>query len=157
MTALKPDPIPKPTVNQVHTRLINGSNNLLFVVFEGKWRLVGVAYTDTMSIHPACLQDGRFLVDFYILHPKDHLFGVPNQRFWLEYHRPGSSAFARWKSSYHLVQPTKESHLYAKSRGLVPYRQWMYILHDTVFIHGPFEFTMTARGRQSMDRVSVED
>ena len=157
MTALKPEPIPKPTVNQVHARLINGRNNLFFVVFEGEWRLVSVAYKDTMSLHPDCLQDGKFLVDFYILHPKDHWFGAPNQRFWLEYHRPGSSTFARRKSSYHLVQPTKESHLYATSRGLVPYRQWMYILHDTVFINGAFEFTMTAHGRQSMDRVSVED
>ena len=125
MTTLKPEPIPKPTINQVHARLINGRHNLFFVVFEGEWRPVGVAYKDTMSLHPECLQDCRFLVDFYILHPKYHWFGPPNQRFWLEYHRPGSSAFARQKSSYHLIQPIKESHMYAKSRGLVPCRQWM--------------------------------
>ena len=80
-----------------------------------------------------------------------------NQRFWLEYHRPGSSVFACRKSSYHPIQPTKESHIYAKSRGLVPYRQLMHILHNNVFIHGPFEFTMTEYGRQSKDIVSVKD
>ena len=36
MTALKPEPIPKPTVNQLHAKLNNGRNNLFFVVFEGE-------------------------------------------------------------------------------------------------------------------------
>ena len=157
MPALKPKPALRPTINELHAKLINGHDNLFFVAFEDEWRLVGIAYKDTMSLHPDCLQDGKFLVDFYILHPKDYWFGAPNQRFWLEYHRPGSSSFVRRKSSYHLIQPTRDSHLYAKSKGLLPYRQWMYLLHDSVFIHGPFDFTMTANGRQSKDRVSVDD
>ena len=65
---------------------MNGRDNLIFVVFEDEWRRVGVAYKDTMSLHPGYLQDGKFLVDLYILYPKDHWFGAPNQRFWLEYH-----------------------------------------------------------------------
>ena len=31
------------------------------------------------------------------------------------------------------------------------------LLHNNVFIHGPFYFTMTAKGRQSRDRVFAED
>ena len=136
MPTLKPTPALWSIINQLNVNPTNGHDNLFFVVFEDKWPVVGVAYKDTLSLHPDCLQDGKFLVDFYILHPKDYWFGSPNQRFWLEYHRPGSSTLARQKCSYHLIQPMYESHLYAKSKILVPYRQWMYLLHKGVCIHG---------------------
>ena len=63
--ALKPTPALQVTINQFHTKLINGRVNLFFVAFESKWRLVGVTYKDTMSFHPDCIQDGKVLVDFY--------------------------------------------------------------------------------------------
>ena len=83
MPALKPKPVLRPTINQLHAKLINGRDNLFFVAFENKWRLVDVAYKDIMSLYPDCLQGGKFLVDFYILHPKDSWFGAPNQCFCL--------------------------------------------------------------------------
>ena len=72
MPALKPEPIPRPIINQVHAKLMNGQDNLFFIVFKDKLRLIGIAYKDTMSLHPECLQDGKFLVNCYILHPKDY-------------------------------------------------------------------------------------
>ena len=33
----------------------------------------------------------------------------------------------------------------------------MHLLHNNVFIHGPFDFTMTANGQQSKDSVSIKD
>ena len=84
-------------------------------------------------------------------------FGETMTLFWLEYHRPDSSAFARRRSSYQAIQPTCESHLYVASKWLVSYRQWMCLLHNNAFIHGPFDFAMTTNRRHSKDRVSVKD
>ena len=36
--------------------------------------------------HPNALQDGKFLVDFYICHPTDRFFNAVNQCYWLENH-----------------------------------------------------------------------
>ena len=72
MPTLKPTPAVWPTINQLHSKLINGCDNLFFIAFKNKWRLVGVAYKAIMSLHPDCLQGGTFLVDFYIIHPTDY-------------------------------------------------------------------------------------
>ena len=102
-------PAKRLTISELHAKLINVHDNHFFVASEKEWRLVGVAYKDTMSLHPDCLQDSKCLVDYYILHLKDYWFGAPNQHFCLEYHQPDSSPFTRRKSSYHLIQPTRES------------------------------------------------
>ena len=47
-----------------------------------EWHLVRVAFEATLSTHPDGLCDGRFLVDFYILHPEDKSFNAPDQRYW---------------------------------------------------------------------------
>ena len=76
MPNLKPKHTKRSTVNKLHAQLTLGRNNLFFVTMENEWHLVSVAYKDTMSVHPNCLQDGKFLVDFSILHPKDHWFST---------------------------------------------------------------------------------
>ena len=109
-----------------------------------------------MSLHPACLQDGEFqLISTYSTQKTTDSVLQTNTSGWSITNR--FLPLARRKSSYHLIQPSNESHLYAKSKGLVSYRQWMHLLHDNVFIHGPFDLTMTANGRQSKDRVSVKN
>ena len=80
---LKPKPAQQPTINGLHAKLVNGHDNLFFVTFKNEWRLVGVAYRDIMASQPDCLLDGKLLVDFYILHPKDYWFGASNQRFFV--------------------------------------------------------------------------
>ena len=65
---------PSPTT--IMASLIDSSDKLFFISHDiglgyAEWRLVRLALTDTLTQHPACLQDGRFLVDFYIPHPSD--------------------------------------------------------------------------------------
>ncbi len=50
-----------------------------------KWRLVQVAFQESMSRYPSCLQDGRFLVEFHICHPSNSCYNAVNQRFWLQF------------------------------------------------------------------------
>ena len=54
-----------------------------------EYRLVRVALEQSMSLHPSYLQDGRFLVEFFIAHMEDVRFNGINQRFWLQYHSKG--------------------------------------------------------------------
>ena len=75
----------------------------------------------------------------------------------MEYHTASSLYREDHTSSYHLVKPTSESRRYVHSEGLCPYHQWVYLHHDDIFIHGPFNFTITPNGRQSRDRVEHKD
>ena len=109
-----------------------------------------------MQFHPNCIQDGPFLVDFYIMHPKDKDYSTTNQQYWLEYHRKQDLHRSDNALSYLLLKPTRDSRLYAKSKGLYPYRQWVYTTHDKVFIHGPFNFVCTQKGRQGRDRIPLD-
>jgi hypothetical protein len=44
-----------------------------------EWCLVRVAFNDSIGAYPSCLQMGRFLVDFYIMHPADIRYNATNQ------------------------------------------------------------------------------
>ena len=116
-----------------------------------------IAYDATMKMHPNCVVDGTFLVDFYILHPDDRTYNAPNQRYWLEYHEKDQVQRSNHSSAYHLIKPGAESETYARGCWLQPFRQWMNILHDDIYIHGPFDFTVMKGGRKSLDRVSLDD
>ena len=162
--AIKPSPntrsIPIPT--ELNSLLVASRDKLFFVAYHlpgseiKEWQLVRVAFAATMEVHPNCIIDGKFLVDFYILHPDDRSYNAPNQRYWIEYHETNLAAHSNHASAYHLVKPGVESETYAASQRLLPYRQWMHILHDDVYIHGPFDFTVT-HGRQSLDRISFDN
>ena len=144
--------------------LLTGSRDrLFFVAFNlpgsevKEWKLVRIAYDATMKVHPNCVVDGTFLVDFYILHPDDRTYNAPNQRYWLEYHEKDQVQRSNHSSAYHLIKPGAESETYARGCWLQPFRQWMNILHDDIYIHGPFDFTVMKGGRKSLDRVSLDD
>jgi hypothetical protein len=72
--------------------IIQSSNKLFFISHSigtndaHEWRLVQVALQESMSLYPSCLQDGCFLVEFYISHPADLRYNAINTRFWLQYH-----------------------------------------------------------------------
>ena len=51
-----------------------------------EWYLVRVDLENTIRANPNAMQDGRFLVEFYVGHPADKRYNAINQRFWLEYH-----------------------------------------------------------------------
>ena len=164
MAASKPttSALTTPKISELHARLLKSRDCLFFISWTvpststQEWQLIRVAYSDTMSVHPDCIQDGKFLVDFYVLHHDDKAYYAPNQRYWLEYHHQDEPVRMDHRTSYHLVKPSAESELYARRQGLYPYRQWCYVNHSDVYIHGPFDFALNARGA-THDRVSTSD
>ena len=118
---------------------------------------MSVAYEDSISLHPACLQDGKFLVDYYIAHPQDTSLSAENMRFWMEYHAITTLTRVDHTTSYSLVRPSSDSRRAAAARGLYPYRQWTYLSHDDVYIHGPFDFSLSQHGRPTRDKISRDD
>jgi hypothetical protein len=74
------------------SNIIASDDKLFFIAHKigtqdaSEWRLVRVALADSLKLHPSCLQDGRFYVDFYILHPADIRYNATNQRYWIHYH-----------------------------------------------------------------------
>jgi hypothetical protein len=81
-----------PSINSLTTAIIRSVDKLFFISNPTgsneaqEWRLVRVAFQESMLLYPSCLQDGRFLVEFYICHPADSQYNAVNQRFWLQYH-----------------------------------------------------------------------
>lgn len=120
-----------------------------------EWRLVRVALADSLALYPSCLQDCRFLVDFYILHPADVRFNAINQRYWIQYHphQDGGSNAALDES--HLIRPSESSEAYAKRHRLVPCRRYLNLSHSDTYICGPFDFA-TIKGRKCRDRIGRE-
>ena len=66
-----------PPLSTLVASIISSSDRLFFVSHSlgnpsaREWRLVRVAFSDSTSLSPSCIQDGRFLVDFYTLHYSD--------------------------------------------------------------------------------------
>jgi hypothetical protein len=86
---------PPPTIPALNilTRAIIQSRDRLFFISHSigqnearEWHLVRVAFEESMSSYPSCLQDGRFLLEFFICHPSDSRVNAVNQRYWLQYH-----------------------------------------------------------------------
>ena len=151
-----------PKINALHASLLHSRDQLLFIarsvsdtsVYE--WQLFQISYEDTMQFHTNCFQDGQNLVYLYIMHPEDKDCFAINQQYWLEYHRKKDLHQSDHALSYHILKPTRDSILYAKSKGLYPYRQLVYMTHDDVFIHGPFDFLCIPTGRQGRDSIPLD-
>jgi hypothetical protein len=69
-----PSPPSAPPLGLLVASIINSSNHLFFILHSlgnpntCKWWLVRVAFSNSTSLFPSCLQDGRFLMEFYTLH-----------------------------------------------------------------------------------------
>jgi hypothetical protein len=120
-----------------------------------EWKLVRVDFEKSIRQHPSCLQDGRFLVEFCIDHHRDKNIDICSRRYWLEYHK--SNAHKTLSANYHILQPSQYSFEIAKSKQLVPYREWIN-LDDIlgVSLHGPFDF-VTRNNRKTKDRIAAVD
>jgi hypothetical protein len=145
------------------TRSIIQSSDKLFFIFKSigqndacKWRLVCVAFQESMSAYPSCLQDGHFLLDFSICHPSNSQVNAINQRYWLQYHTLSKLLNPLSSTDTHLIRPYDTLEDYVTRHKLCPFRKWLNLTHIDTFIHGPFEFA-AAQGCKTQDRISQAD
>ena len=108
-----------------------------------------------MSLHPAALIDGKFIVNIIIQHPADSKQDIGLQRYWSYYHDKNIPA-EDYTSNIQFIRPAPESVEYAKKHNLQKVRTWIHLNHCCTFIHGPFEFS-TLNGRKTSDRIDEKD
>jgi hypothetical protein len=148
-----------PSITTLSPLIISSSNKLFFISSKigtadcREWRLVRVAFEDSVALCPSCLQDGRFLVDFYMSHPANIRYNAINQRFWLQYRNRTTATFGTLDA--HLITPSNTSEARAARLHLIPLRAWVNLTHGDTYIHGPFDFAIV-NGRKSRDRVGQE-
>jgi hypothetical protein len=121
-----------------------------------EWRLVRVVLSDSSSLSPSCLQDGRFLVEFYTLHFDNVRHNACNQRYWLQYHSVGDITTPTPSATTHFIRPSDTSKALAIRQRLVPFRRWLNLTHSDTYLHGPFDFA-SVNGRKMRDRISQAD
>jgi hypothetical protein len=139
--------LPTLTANQSFSQfvanIIKSDDKLFFIRHSPpnqsrqEWKLVQIDSPSTMKLYPQCLQDGKFLVQFYIQHYNDNSVNLTDQRYWLEYHSRDNQKTLG--SRYHLIPPTSVSPDIARTRNLVPFREWIYLSQEDQLIHGPFD------------------
>ena len=145
-----------PTITELAPKIIASSDKLFFIAYNlgsstcREWSLVRVAFTDSIALYPSALQDGRFLVEFYVLHPSDVRYNATNQRYWLQYSE--RNGISNGHLDAHLITPSDTSEDRALRHHLRPVRCWVNLTHGDTYIHGPFEFA-TIRGRKTRDRI----
>eukprot|EP00978_Attheya_sp_CCMP212_P004971 scaffold10957_cov56-Attheya_sp.AAC.4 len=131
-------------LSQIIANIIKSEDTLFFITYlqlneeRKEWKLVQLDFERSMHLHPSCLQDGKFIFNFLIQHHNDNQLHITDRRFWLEYHQ--SDHVKSLSADYPVIQPSNVSAKIAKSPNLIPYREWIYINHSKVFLHGPFNF-----------------
>jgi hypothetical protein len=116
--------------------------------------LVRVDLKSSLSKDTNCLQNGRFLVEFFIQHHRDTTLDIRQRRFWLEYHK--SNHHKTLSTSYHIIQPSQFSVKIAIDKNLVSYREWITLVDPSILLHGPFDFA-TIHNRKTRNRVAESD
>jgi hypothetical protein len=101
-----------PSIGSITPTIIKSSDKLFFISNPigsneaRERRLVRVAFQESMSLYPSCLQDGRFLVEFYICHPSNSWYNAINQQFWLQYHMDSELQSLFSTTETHLLCPS---------------------------------------------------
>jgi hypothetical protein len=113
-------------------------------------------FEELMSTYPSCLQDGRFLLEFFICHPSDSRINAVNQRYWLQYHTLGKLQSPLSLTETHLIKLSDTLVDYAQRHKLHPFCKWINLTHLDMFVHGPFEFA-SVHGQKNRDCVSQVD
>jgi hypothetical protein len=165
---------PKPNPNEIMTLpvtirsfstviadILKSEDKLCFISYSQmrsqkrkEWKLIRVDLKPSLQQHPRCLQDGRFLVEFFIEHHRDKTLDIRDRRYWLEYHRSNSKKHIA--VDYHIIQPSQFSEKTADAKHLITYREWIQLNDASILIHGPFEFAKR-NNRKTRDRVSEMD
>ncbi len=112
-----------PSITPLAPLIILSSDKLFFICHSiggshQEWHLVSVAFQDSVALYLPCLQDGRFLVDFYMAHPSEICYNAINQHFWLQYCKQTPAVFGTIDA--HLITLSNTSKDRAKQHHLVP-------------------------------------
>jgi hypothetical protein len=132
-----------PPISTLVTSIIASSDRLCFISHSlgnpsvCEWRLVCIAFSDSTALSPSCLQDERFLVEFYTFHHDDVRFNAINQQYWLQYHSLGNLTNPTSTTTTHLICPSDTLEALAMKQKLVPFCCWLNLTHlDTIiYIH----------------------
>ncbi len=153
---------PIPPISLLVRSIIDSSDWLFYVShslgnpFVWEWHLIRVALSDSTSLSSLCLQDGRFLVKFYILHFDDFHFNVTSQHYWLQYHSIGEIAIPTSSTTTHLIRPSNSSEAPAAKQKLILFRWCLNLTHSDTYLHGSFEFA-SVNGWKTRDWISKSD
>ncbi|KAL7515984.1 hypothetical protein ACHAWX_003736 [Stephanocyclus meneghinianus] len=153
--------VTSPSTSQLAASIIKSTSCLFFILWQlpsiphREWHLICVKLPSSLSLHPHCLFDGRYLTQFFICHPKDKLQHPHNQCWWLEYHAASTVACLHQRD-YHILRPDSYAPFYAKKLNLHPYCQWVNLQNPGTYIHGSFEFS-TINGCKTRDCTSLTD
>ena len=153
-----PAPSRVPDIGPLTASILSSKDKLFFVAHkipgsnQSEWVLVRVDLNLSVKAHPAALQDGRFLCQFYACHPADKRYNAINQQYWLEYHPKFEVANPYRNRHTNMIRPSSQSESYADAEGLAPFTQWLRMTNADTYIAGPFDFA-EINGRKSRDRV----
>jgi hypothetical protein len=76
-----------PPFSELISNIIKSEDKLFFIAHLQtnetckEWQLVQIDFEKTMQLHPSCLQDGKFLVNFLIQHRHDDSLNLPDKQF----------------------------------------------------------------------------
>ncbi len=134
-----------PSITSLAPLVILSPDKLFFISHSiggsrQEWPLVRVAFQDSIALYPSCLQDGQFLVDFYMAHPSNVCYNAINQRFCLQHCNQTLAVFGTMDT--HLITPSNTSKDRAKWHLLIPNQAWANLTHSDTYIHGPFELAI---------------
>ena len=133
-------------IAELTTNLVKSTDRLFFVAYSQpsqarkECKLVQVDPKNSIRLNNACLQNGKFIIKFFIRHYNDDHVNLPEQRYWIEYHR--SDDDIKLSHQYHLITPSPMSEEIASKKNLIPYIEWMNLTDNDINIHGPFDFAM---------------
>ena len=120
-----------PDLGPLTASILASTDKLFFIAHKipgsniSEWALVRINLHLSVQAHPAALQDGRFLAQFYTCHPADKRYNAINQRYWLEYHPKFEVANPYCNKHTHMIRPSSQSEAYAKAEGLAPFSLWV--------------------------------
>jgi hypothetical protein len=151
-----------PELNTLVCSIIQSSDRLFFIWHSissneaRKWRLIQVAFEQSMSSYPLCLQDGCFLLEFFICHPSKLHVNPINQHYRLQYYTLSKVQSQLSSMNTHLIRPSDTLVDYAQHHELCPFQKWLNLTQLNTFIHGPFKFA-SVNGRKTRYCVSQAD
>jgi hypothetical protein len=107
------DSLLPPSITTLAHQIILSTDRLFFIAHKvgavncSEWRLVRIAFHDSILLYPSALQDGWFLVKFHVLHPTNVWYNATNQQYWLQY--SDRNGISNGHLDAHLITPSDTS------------------------------------------------